>query len=154
MITADQIIAHMVGDYLLQSDWMALEKTKKTSAALAHVATYVLPFLALTTSWKALLVIAGTHFVIDRWRLARYVCWLKNWLAPRWIVAQPECDDPSCPSNNLAPPMLRNYPWSECVGTGYHASRPPWLATWLMFIADNTLHIICNGLAIHYLGTP
>lgn len=145
------IIAHLVGDYLLQSDWMALEKTKKNTAALAHVLTYTLPFVVLTTSWKALGFILATHFIIDRWRLARYVCWAKNWLAPRWIE-RPSADPPVAADGTAYPELVRNYPWSECVGTGYHKDRPPWLATWLMFIADNTLHLICNYLALRYLG--
>src|SRR5208282_3523637 len=85
LVTADQLVCHLVGDYILQSDWMASEKTKKNAAALVHVFTYFLPFLFLTTSWKALAVIIGTHYIIDRWRLARYVCWVKNFLAPPWI---------------------------------------------------------------------
>ena len=28
MFTADQLVAHAVGDYILQSHWMATEKTK------------------------------------------------------------------------------------------------------------------------------
>lgn len=126
MITADQLVAHAVGDYLLQSDWMANEKTKKSAAALAHVVTYSLPFVLLGASWEALAVIAGSHFVIDRWRLARYVVWVKNWLGP-------------------------NRPWSECAATGYPDDRPPWLSVWLMIIADNVLHVLCNGLALAYL---
>ena len=85
MLTADQIVAHLVGDYLLQSDWMANEKTKKSLAALAHAVSYTVPFLCLTLKWQALVFVCVTHFVIDRWRLARYVCWLKNFFAPRWI---------------------------------------------------------------------
>jgi hypothetical protein len=46
-ITADQILAHMVGDYLLQSHWMATEKTKRSLAAGVHAGTYTLPFLFL-----------------------------------------------------------------------------------------------------------
>jgi hypothetical protein len=45
MITANQLVAHAVGDYILQSDWMANEKTKRSLAALLHVMTYALPFL-------------------------------------------------------------------------------------------------------------
>jgi len=45
----------------------------------------------------------------------------------------------------------RNYSWAECSGTGYHQDRPVWLAVWLMIIADNTLHLICNGLALKFL---
>jgi hypothetical protein len=50
MITADQLVAHAVGDYILQSDWMATEKTKQNAAAATHALTYTLPFLFLTRS--------------------------------------------------------------------------------------------------------
>jgi len=130
MITADQIIAHMIGDYVLQSDWMAQEKTKRSLAAFAHVVTYVLPFLFLTQDPIVLATIVGTHFVIDRWRLARYVCWLKNLMAPK----------------------ASRSPWRECIGTGYHHDRPPWMAVWLLIIADNVLHIVINGVALRYLS--
>jgi len=127
MITADQLLLHVIGDYVIQSDWMATEKTKRSLAALAHVVTYALPFLLLTASPVALTVIAGTHFVIDRWRLARFVCWAKNW------------------------PWPGRRPWSECAGTGYPSDRPPWLATWLMIIVDNTMHVVINGAALRWL---
>lgn len=125
MITADQLVAHAIGDYILQSDWMAQEKTKRTLAALIHVLTYGIPFVFFGASLAALAVIVGTHFVIDRWRLARYVVWAKNW------------------------PMTP--PWRECKATGYPPDRPPWMAVWLLIIADNILHVLCNGLALRYL---
>lgn len=124
-----QLIAHLIGDYFLQSDWMATEKTKKSFAALCHVLTYVIPFCFLTNSLTALAVIVGTHFIIDRWRLARYICWAKNWLAPSGS----------------------NKPWADCQGTGYMPDKPPFLSVWLLIIVDNTLHIICNALALRYL---
>lgn len=127
MITALQLVAHGVGDYILQSDWMATTKTSKSIPALAHVVMYTLPFLMITRAWQALLFIAVTHFVIDRWRLARYVVWAKNFLAPRaaW------------------PP-----PWSACSATGYPPDRPAWLTVWLLIIADNLMHVLCNGFAL------
>lgn len=128
MITADQLVLHAIGDYILQSDWMATEKTKKNVAALAHVVTYALPFLLLTTAPVALAFIAGTHFVIDRWRLARFVCWAKNW------------------------PWPGRRPWNECTTTGYPSDRPPWLAVWLMIIADNVMHVVLNGVALRWLS--
>ena len=165
LISADQLVAHLVGDYVFQSDWMASEKTKKSVAALAHVVTYTLPFLFLTTSWKALLFVAGTHFLIDRWRLARYVCWAKNFLQPKIIEVEVSLSTPIPPgykhlrlegeptdNGRTHKVMLRNYPWSECVGTGYHKDRPAWMAVWLMIIADNTMHVILNGLALKYLA--
>lgn len=82
MITATQIVCHLVGDYIIQSDWMASTKTKRSLPALAHAVTYTLPFLFVTMSWKALAFICLTHFLIDRFRLARYICWVKNFLAP------------------------------------------------------------------------
>ena len=129
MITADQLLAHATGDYLLQSDWMANEKTSKSLAALAHALSYTVPFLFLTSSWPALAVIAGTHFVIDRWRLARYVVWAKNLLGPKRF----------------------RYSWAECKATGYHKDRPPWMAVWLLIVADNVMHVAINGLALRYL---
>jgi hypothetical protein len=125
VITADQLLCHAVGDYLLQSHWMATEKTKRSLAALAHVVTYALPFLFLRPSPLALAVIVGSHFVIDRWRLARFVVWLKN---------QP-----------------RGGPWKDCTATGYPSDTPPWLSVWLLIIADNIMHVAINGAALRWL---
>jgi hypothetical protein len=126
MITADQIVCHLIGDYILQSHWMANNKTKAHGPALIHALVYSLGFLAFAPSLLAWLVIFGTHFLIDRYRLARYVVWTKNWLGP-------------------------NLPWSECSGTGYPADSPAWLAVWLLIIADNILHLVINGLCLRFL---
>jgi len=160
LITADQLVAHAVGDYVLQSDWMANEKTKKSVAALVHVATYALPFLFITRSIPALAVIISTHFVIDRWRLARYVCWVKNFLAPHWTTILIYPATRSVPkstevSAELPTPTIRVLdwwpPWSECSATGYHQDRPVWMSVWLMIITDNIIHVVINSLAIKYL---
>ncbi len=129
-LSADQILAHLIGDYVLQSHWMANEKTKRSIAALVHVLFYSLPFLFFfRPTLAAWAFIVGTHFVIDRWRLARYVVFAKNFLAPRSAWPQ----------------------WSRCSRTGYDESLPPFLAVWLFIIADNTLHLICNALALRFL---
>ena len=122
--TAAQFVAHLVGDYVIQSDRMATEKTRSSLWAAIHAVTYALPFLLITRSPAAIAAIVGAHFIIDRWRLARFVCWAKNAIGG------------SC------------HPWSECVATGYHKDRPAWLAVWLLIICDNTLHLICNAFAI------
>lgn len=142
MVTADQLICHAVGDYILQSDWMANEKTKKSIAALAHVATYFLPFLFLTHSWKALAVIIVTHFIIDRFRLARYVCWAKNFLSP------PTSTIPVTDHTETRKWWL---PWKQCNGTGYPNDKTQWMTVWLMIITDNLMHVLCNALALRYL---
>lgn len=118
-----QLLAHLIGDYLLQSHWMAVEKTRRHGPAAAHALSYALPFVVLTRSPVRFAAIAGSHFVLDRWRLARHVVWAKNQLAP--VASRP----PHTP-------------------TGYADDVPPWLATWLLIIADNTLHGLCNAIIL------
>jgi hypothetical protein len=79
-------LAHFVGDYVLQSHWMASEKTRRWWPAVAHAVTYGLPFLLLTLDPVALAVIVGTHAVIDRYRLARHLVWA-NSLALWWAAS-------------------------------------------------------------------
>jgi Protein of unknown function (DUF3307) len=124
------LLAHAAGDYILQSDWMAVEKTTRWVPALLHAGTYGLPYLLVTRSPAALAVIVLTHAVIDRYRLARYVVWAKN---------------------QIAPARYRR-PWRECVATGYSPDRPAWLTTWLLIIADNTIHLTLNWGAIAWLS--
>lgn len=183
MFTADQLVAHLIGDYILQSDWMANNKTKAWIPTIAHVLTYMLPFLFLTQSVPALAFIVITHAIIDHYRLARYICWVKNFLAPKWIgepevmLAVADCSNTKTGGVlrftsgkfagkelkiigtsdmgrvlHLEAPCIRNYPWSECEGTGYYKERPVWMSVWLMIITDNTMHFICNAIALKYLA--
>ena len=156
MITADQLLCHAIGDYLLQSHWMATKKTASFLTAFAHILTYGLPFLFLDTSAIAYFAIVGSHFVIDRWRLARYLVWLKNHLAPVDSVElkqTPNTVEAQSPDGYVNQYVIVKWwrPWRECQATGYPPDVPPWLATWLLIIADNILHIICNGLALKHL---
>ncbi|MCW4458174.1 DUF3307 domain-containing protein [Microbacterium sp. MPKO10] len=124
------VLAHLVGDYLIQSHWMATRKTEAWGPAIAHGVTYTIPYMLVTQSPAALAVIAVTHIVIDRYRLAKHLMWLKNQLDPT----------PSRPT------------WAEAkTNAGYSASTPPWMATWLMIIADNTLHLLINTGAVIWL---
>lgn len=111
---------------------MATEKTKRSLPAAIHAITYALPFLFFRPSPVAFAFIAVTHFVIDRWRLARFVVYAKNFLAPwGWRPSRAS--------------------WKEYAATGYHESRPPFLAFWLLIVGDNTLHLILNGIALRWL---
>lgn len=134
-VTADQLFCHAIGDYVLQSHWMATEKTRQSWAALCHAVTYTAPFVCLSQS-LALVVICLTHFVIDRWRLARFVVWWKNLaFAPRH-VANEIMDDTL--TNGVSP-------------TGFPTDTPAWLSVWLLIIVDNLLHVAINALALKYL---
>lgn len=123
------LLAHLVGDYVIQSHWMAIEKTKRWWPAIVHAVTYGLPFLVVTHSPLALVTIVVTHAVIDRYRLARHVVWLKNQFAP--ANARPQ--------------------WADASTTGYPAETPAWLAVWLLIIADNTLHLTINYASVRWL---
>lgn len=77
-----QLLFHMFGDYIFQNHWLANTKTKNTKigylACLIHCLLYSLPFLFIT-SIPAVLVIFITHFLMDKYRLAKYVIRLTNW---------------------------------------------------------------------------
>jgi hypothetical protein len=125
-----ELLAHLLGDYVLQSDWMAQEKTRRWGVAIVHAVVYSLPFLLLCSpSLEAMAVIIPTHAVIDRLRLAKYVCYAKNFMAPRWYW----------------------HLWKDCEATGYHKDRPPWMSVWLLILADNTLHLLINHGALSLL---
>ena len=66
------IYAHLIGDYLLQNDWMALNKKKSTLHCLVHICCYMVPFCFCGLSWIQLVLIAVQHFLIDR---TNFVSW-------------------------------------------------------------------------------
>jgi hypothetical protein len=119
----NELLAHLVGDYMLQTHHQANEKTKHWGPAIAHATTYTAAYLPLTRNWRALATIGLTHVVIDRYRLARHVVWAKN---------------------QFAPAEYR----SGHTATGYPDDTPPWLAFWLLIIADNTMHLLINTAAL------
>ena len=147
----EQLLAHIFGDYILQSDWMAMNKSKRSLPCLVHVILYTSVFLFLTTSWKALLVIGAFHFLFDRFPIIiRRMIWLKNHIGPGFKFV----------------------PFNKCAITGYYDNfvngmvgepntdehingygpRLNYITIWLYIITDNALHLLTNYLAIKYLG--
>lgn len=114
LITNDQILCHIIGDYFIQSDWMATNKKDEVFPCFIHSISYSLPFLFLTHSVLSLFVICATHFVIDHYGLPRYLIWARNWL------------------------FGGTKSWKECELTGYSPDRPVWLAFCLMVAVDNS----------------
>jgi hypothetical protein len=154
-----QLLAHLFGDYILQSDWMAQNKTKANLPAFCHALIYSAAFWLLAVHahhpWMCWLTIFITHFLIDRYRLARYVVWAKNWLGPRkaWFripygsgIRLTDVDEGTMRRYCTAPVP----PFHACPN-GYPPAAPIWLSTWLLIIADNTLHLLINFLALRYL---
>ena len=126
----EQLLLHLIGDYITQSHWMATNKTKASMPCLIHVVLYSAGFLLLRPSLAAFAVIAVTHFFIDRFRLARFVVFAKNWAG--------------CP-------IFADLSWNDCSATGFASDVPPWLAVWLLIVVDNTLHLSINYAALRWL---
>lgn len=124
----EQLLLHLLGDYLLQNDWMAANKGKKTLPAFIHALVYSLPFLLLG-SYLSVWVIFVTHFFIDRFGLIKYLTYALSFTAPKSYWKS----------------------WSECSATGFHKDKPVWLAVWIMIICDNFLHLLINFLSLKYL---
>lgn len=71
-----EFIAHLFGDFVLQNDWMAVNKGQHTKngylACLVHCIVYTLPFVCITYNPISLLLIFSTHFIIDKYRIASW----------------------------------------------------------------------------------
>ena len=69
------ILAHLIGDYILQNDWMALNKKQSTWHCVVHIFFYMLPFLFCELSSFQLFMIASQHYLIDR---SNFVLWFMH----------------------------------------------------------------------------
>lgn len=131
-----ELILHLLGDYVLQTEQMAVRKLQSWYWAVIHALAYSGPFFIYlgiingdwVQGWKAWLVIFGTHALIDRMGMASTVCRLKNllWFGP----GAPQKDE----------------------RTGYGIDTPPFIRFWLVVIVDNTMHLIINHIALIYLN--
>lgn len=71
MTLSAAIIGHLVGDYLLQNDWMAAGKKRNSLICLLHAAIWAAAVSVFSGLWlwPGWLVLCGTHFVQDRFSL-------------------------------------------------------------------------------------
>lgn len=120
----EQLLAHLVGDYLLQSTDMATKKVKNSWWCLYHVTIYTLPFLFLTQNLVSLGIIFTTHFFIDRFRLARFVNQFKNYILGTFNKKVFQ------------------------TTSGFPATQEDYFSVWLTIIIDNTIHLLINYFAL------
>ena len=145
-----QLLCHLWGDFVVQTDWMAMNKSKRSIPCLVHVLIYTSMFLFLTTSWKALLVIGGTHYIIDRYpSIIRHIIWLKNHGNPKFrYPAFKYCDVTGyfddCEFNSAKPDFT--------TPNWYGQPRLFGVTIWLYIITDNLFHLTINFLALKYLS--
>lgn len=108
------IIGHLVGDYLLQNDWMALNKKREAWPCVVHCflwATSVCLFAHWLNYW-VWWVLLVTHFIQDHTNAVRF--WMTR------INRQPQFAEP---------PMA---PWSIIVVDNVWHIVTLW-AVWLIF---------------------
>ena len=83
------MLGHFVGDYVLQNQWMALNKSKKgwkyNIPCFIHVALYTLAihffthgYLQPESQFLFLIAVFIPHYIIDRTSFANYILRLKN----------------------------------------------------------------------------
>lgn len=171
-----ELIAHLFGDYVVGQDhWMAGAKASSWRAAAAHALLYTLCFLFVTRSPLAILVILSTHFVIDRYRLAKHWCdfWgvgkpglIANGRFARWVDRLDARDADARATEAYEAKLAywlvnfklgvqtlaeRPHPGGPIGPRGVAGPAPDWLAAWLMIIVDNSAHLLINHLAIAHL---
>lgn len=117
----EQLLAHLVGDFVLQNQWMANRKTASWAIAFLHAAFYTSLFVVFFWGqWAALAIIFVTHAIIDHYRLSKY--WMRF-----WGVGEPGILWPNA------------------------GKAPDFIAVWLLFITDNTMHLLINWAALRWL---
>ena len=70
-------LAHLIGDFLIQNDWMASHKKHSSFAAFVHMISYLIPFLFTELLWWQIALIGVTHFAQDRSQFVTW--WVKTW---------------------------------------------------------------------------
>lgn len=120
-----QLIMHLTGDYLLQNDWMAENKGKYSLKG--YIACLLHCFL-YTSMFVLFLFPLKSCLII----------FITHFLIDKYRLAILWC-------------RLKNWNWTG-NNFGYGEEKPKWMSTWLVIIIDNTLHLICNFIAIKYFA--
>lgn len=72
------LYAHLIGDYLIQNDWMAMNKKKSDWHCLVHAVTYMIPFLWCGMAVWQLFAVAAQHYVVDRYQIVPWLMRVKG----------------------------------------------------------------------------
>jgi hypothetical protein len=73
------IMGHLIGDYIVQNDWMAAGKTQRHLPCIVHCLCYMLAVWLCSCwwlGWAWMPMVFLAHYPVDRWRLAR--SWMVN----------------------------------------------------------------------------
>ncbi len=121
----DLLIGHLIGDYLLQNDWMSLNKTKRTwlgfISCFIHSLIYTISICVVTWDFNIwwTLIIFNSHFYIDRYGLAnKYITKFKGIGIPEFLKQS----------------TYTNINGSDCIQASFIAC--------VYIIVDNSLHLV------------
>lgn len=134
------LIGHGIGDFLLQNQWMAMNKSGNTWKCLVHCTLYTLAVVLMTwpfvhgIAWT--LLVFASHFPIDRWSLADKWLRLIRGRNLGEFVKQGHKDIPLMPFGEE-----KNY-WALRAA----------FAGVVYTVADNTMHLALMYAAALYLG--
>lgn len=68
------VLAHFIGDFLLQNDYQAINKKKSSLVCFSHVLWYCVPFVLTTATPFMIFLIFVQHFIQDRWGFIKWYC--------------------------------------------------------------------------------
>ena len=126
-----QLLLHLFGDYFLQNDWLATNKGTFSRlgwfTCTLHCLLYSIPFGIYYHSLHIFLLILLSHFLVDKFSLARYITKFINWNWERDYGVDNYSHD-----------------------LGFDETRPPYITVWIHIIRDNSIHIFGNWLIINY----
>jgi hypothetical protein len=127
LVLAWLVVAHLLADFVFQNDWIAMNKSQRgragwlaLSAHGSHVALCLLP-LVFAFGWPGVayvLVVAGLHMLVDRWK----------------ITATGRAE-----AGAQAVARQRLEATGELVSTGVGNAWSPWPG--MLFLADQLLHL-------------
>lgn len=122
------VLGHLIGDYLLQNKWMAMNKSGSTWKCAVHCAIYTLAVTVITWpaihNWAWTLLVFLTHFPVDRWSLADKWLDLINGRSLRDFIINGKKEIPA-----------------DMDFENYHALRAGFTAL-VYAAADNTIHLV------------
>lgn len=73
-MTIPYVLAHFIGDFLLQNDWLAVGKKRSSWICTLHVALYMMPFLLVDITLVQFTLIAIQHWAQDRTQFVSWYC--------------------------------------------------------------------------------
>lgn len=106
------LLAHLIGDFLLQNDYLASGKKTSSGICTVHVMFYLVPFMSL-------LSIGLLFLSLYQGLLFLSLVGLQHWLQDRWSVI----------------------PWFMRLARQHNFAKAP-MAPWSVIVVDNTWHLL------------